>query len=277
MNSCPGIGDQISNRSPKPPDLRPPAHAYSENLADLIKTTRAALADEVAPTPEPTPAYVPAVSIRKSLSSPDHIISLIDGKPYKTLKRHLTSHGLTADQYRERYKLPKSYPLVAQTYSAARRAVAQKLGLGKKPVVAAEPVVPASTPDTAAAPAPVAVKTNARKAPAKVKSTKAAAPMAQASAKLREPDARAPSKKAARRRLSIAVPKGELDVPAVKGKPSAPSSTAPKLKADKASRSPAQPQSAAETVSQGNGTQGAAGSAENSEQTNVVEAAKSNL
>ena len=54
--------------------------------------------------------YTPAVTARKSLSSPDHIISLIDGKPYKTLRRHLSTHGLTPEQYRERYKLKADYP-----------------------------------------------------------------------------------------------------------------------------------------------------------------------
>ncbi|WP_366520843.1 MucR family transcriptional regulator [Sphingomonas sp.] len=39
--------------------------------------------------------YTPAVSVRKSLASKDHIISMIDGKPYKTLRRHLAGHGLT--------------------------------------------------------------------------------------------------------------------------------------------------------------------------------------
>ncbi|MFZ2995859.1 MAG: MucR family transcriptional regulator [Sphingobium sp.] len=104
----------------------------SNELAALIQTTRAAL---VADTPEAAPevpAHVPAVSIRKSTASRDHIISLIDGRPYKTLKRHLATHGLTPDTYRARYGLPKSYPMVAADYSEQRRAVAQKLGLGQR-------------------------------------------------------------------------------------------------------------------------------------------------
>ncbi|MFY9351992.1 MucR family transcriptional regulator [Sphingobium sp.] len=105
----------------------------SESLADLIKSTRAALTDDIsAPAPPAEPEHVPAVSIRKSLASDQHIISLIDGKPYKTLKRHLSSHGLSEKEYRERYGLPASYPMVAPAYSAARRAVAERLGLGRK-------------------------------------------------------------------------------------------------------------------------------------------------
>jgi predicted transcriptional regulator len=76
--------------------------------------------------------YTPAVSVRKSLASKDHIISMIDGKPYKTLRRHLSRHGLTPDQYRERYGLKSDYPMVSESYSTARREMAKKIGLGRK-------------------------------------------------------------------------------------------------------------------------------------------------
>ncbi|QHL91039.1 transcriptional regulator [Sphingomonas changnyeongensis] len=74
----------------------------------------------------------PAVSVRKSLASKDVIISLIDGKPYKSLKRHLSRHGLTPEQYRERYKLKPDYPMVAENYAKQRRDLALKIGLGSK-------------------------------------------------------------------------------------------------------------------------------------------------
>lgn len=173
----------------------------AETLADLIRTTRTALTNEPASDAADAAAatYTPAVSVRKSLSSPDHILSMIDGKPYKTLKRHLATHGLSPDEYRERYNLPKSYPLVAPSYSEARRAVATRLGLGRKPVSAAAPVeAPAkAAPATKAAakkPAPAkAVKAPksekkappakaAPKAPAKPRAKKAAAPAAEAAA-----------------------------------------------------------------------------------------------
>lgn len=81
--------------------------------------------------------HVPAVGVRKSLGSKDYIISLIDGKPYKTLRRHLAGHGLTPDQYRERYNLKPDYPMVAESYSESRRAMAKKIGLGRKAAGAA--------------------------------------------------------------------------------------------------------------------------------------------
>lgn len=80
----------------------------------------------------PTDEFTPAVSVRKSLASKDHIISMIDGKPDRTLRRHLSTHGLTPEEYRERYNLKPDYPMVAPTYSEQRRAMAHKIGLGAK-------------------------------------------------------------------------------------------------------------------------------------------------
>ena len=94
------------------------------------------LSAPAAPAPEeaaPEPEYTPAVSVRKSLASKDHIISMIDGKPYKTLRRHLSSNGMTPDEYRQRYNLKADYPMVAESYSTHRREMAHKIGLGRKP------------------------------------------------------------------------------------------------------------------------------------------------
>ncbi|VWX50631.1 MucR family transcriptional regulator [Novosphingobium sp. 9U] len=104
----------------------------SGDLADLIRSTRDALTGEGAAAVAEPEVHTPAVSVRKSLASPEHIISLIDGKPYKTLKRHLSSHGLTPADYRSRYGLPADYPMVALAYSDHRRTVAQRTGLGSK-------------------------------------------------------------------------------------------------------------------------------------------------
>jgi predicted transcriptional regulator len=76
--------------------------------------------------------FTPAVTARKSLASKDHIISMIDGKPYKMLKRHLSTHGLTPEEYRQRYDLKVDYPMVAENYAAMRRELAKKIGLGRK-------------------------------------------------------------------------------------------------------------------------------------------------
>lgn len=100
--------------------------------------------------------YTPAVTARKSLASPDHIISMVDGKPYKTLRRHLATNGMTPDDYRERYNLKSDYPIAAATYSESRRAMAKKIGLGRKPGQTAN-----GGPSKAAAKVPRAKKTEA--------------------------------------------------------------------------------------------------------------------
>lgn len=80
--------------------------------------------------------HKPAVSVRSSVKH-DRIISLIDGKPYKMLKRHLGQNGLTPKEYRERYGLKDDYPMTAPGYAAQRKELALKIGLGKKRKVAA--------------------------------------------------------------------------------------------------------------------------------------------
>lgn len=165
----------------------------SEDLAGLIRSTRAALTEDAAsPVSEPAaPTYTPAVSVRKSVASPDHIISLVDGKPYKTLKRHLATHGLTPAEYRERYGLPASYPMVAPSFAARRREIAEKIGLGgRRRAAASQPA--AATPDApATAPsAPAKSAKPSRKAPA-------AKPAAQSKPKA-EPAATAKPKRGAK-------------------------------------------------------------------------------
>ena len=75
----------------------------------------------------------PAVSVRASVKK-DHIICLDCGKKMKMLKRHLsTEHGMTPEEYRQRWDLPSDYPIVAPDYADTRRDLAKKIGLGRKP------------------------------------------------------------------------------------------------------------------------------------------------
>jgi predicted transcriptional regulator len=85
------------------------------------------------PEVEAEPEFTPAVSTRKSLANPEYIVSMIDGKNYRTLTRHLSTNGLTPAEYRARYNLPASYPMTAPAYSEQRREMAKKIGLGRKP------------------------------------------------------------------------------------------------------------------------------------------------
>ncbi len=105
-----------------------------KDVPDLIRSTRMALAGAPASVLGSGDAatFTPAVSVRKSLASSAHILSLIDGKPYRTLRRHLAAHGLTPESYRARYNLPTDYPMIAPDYAAQRRALAQQSGLGRR-------------------------------------------------------------------------------------------------------------------------------------------------
>lgn len=111
-------------------------------VSELAGGTSQAVAEDAAPAAE----FTPAVSVRKSLASPDHIISLIDGKPYKSLRRHLSAQGLTPAEYRARYNLKHDYPMVAPSYSEVRRAMAHKIGLGAKGRAARGAAAPAPAP-----------------------------------------------------------------------------------------------------------------------------------
>jgi predicted transcriptional regulator len=64
----------------------------------------------------------------------DHLICMEDGLSMKMLKRHLlTVHGMTPDEYRDKWGLPESYPMVASEYAKLRSSLALQSGLGLKP------------------------------------------------------------------------------------------------------------------------------------------------
>ena len=91
-----------------------------------------ALATSHIVTPAPQPP-TPAVQIGRSIR-PEAISCLYCGKPFKSLKRHLTAdHDISPDGYRATFGLPFDYPMVAPAYSAVRSELAKKFGLGRKP------------------------------------------------------------------------------------------------------------------------------------------------
>lgn len=121
------------------------ASAYFENhtvsvdqvpvVIRMIHDTLATLGKPVE-QPVETVALTPA-QIRKSVRD-DALVSFIDGKPYKSLKRHLTANGLDAAGYRQRFGLPGDYPMTAPAYSRQRSALARQSGLGLRAVDASE-------------------------------------------------------------------------------------------------------------------------------------------
>ncbi len=94
---------------------------------------KGAVANEQEPHLSPT-------QIRNSVK-PDGIISFEDGRSYKTLKRHLSSLGMTPAQYRQKWGLPSDYPMVAPNLSAIRSQLARGMRLGRNSDPAQEPVM----------------------------------------------------------------------------------------------------------------------------------------
>ena len=96
----------------------------------------------------------PKVPVKKSVTN-DYIVCLEDGKRFKSLKRHLHSeHGLSPQDYRDKWGLAKDYPMVAPAYADARSNLAKTMGLGRKAGPAME--MPEPEPEAVeAAPEPV--------------------------------------------------------------------------------------------------------------------------
>lgn len=101
------------------------------NLPSLIESVHAAVAGLDKVVEPQAPAKAPAVNPKKSVF-PDYIISLENGRRFKSMKRHLGLLGMTPTEYRAKWSLPGDYPMVAPNYAAARSALAKKMGLGRK-------------------------------------------------------------------------------------------------------------------------------------------------
>lgn len=124
------------------------------DLPGLIGGVHAALTSLVGAPKASAPAMekLTPAQIRKSISH-DQLISFEDGKPYKTLRRHLTLRGLSPEAYREKWGLPRDYPMTAASYSAQRSELARALGLGqqRRKSVAARVVEPEASVQAAPA------------------------------------------------------------------------------------------------------------------------------
>ena len=97
-------------------------------LIQQVFSTLATVQQQAAAPPTPEPA----VSVRASVHQ-DHLVCLDCGKHFSMLKRHLMrDHQLTPEQYRQRWQLSASYPVVAPAYAKTRSAMAKRIGLGRK-------------------------------------------------------------------------------------------------------------------------------------------------
>ena len=100
-----------------------------KSLVESVHSTFSKLTNAPAAVAPPQPVASPS-TIRDSVT-PDYLISLENGKRYRTLRFHLAKLGLSPEAYRQKWRLPPDYPMVAQSFAARRSALAKASGFGK--------------------------------------------------------------------------------------------------------------------------------------------------
>jgi predicted transcriptional regulator len=117
------VSAYVSNNSLPPSELPALMQSVYSAIMDVPATA--------APISEPE-KLEPSVSIKKSVTE-DYIVCLEDGLKFRSMKRHLTTKfQMTPEQYRRKWGLPDTYPMVAPAYATARSAMARASGLGAK-------------------------------------------------------------------------------------------------------------------------------------------------
>lgn len=106
-----------------------PAGELPSLIVSVDSTLAGIASGQTSPKPAEDVSKPTSAQVRKSIGQ-DGIVSFIDGRTYKTLKRHLSKNDLTPMQYRERFGLPNDYPMVCASYSARRSELAKQTGLG---------------------------------------------------------------------------------------------------------------------------------------------------
>src|SRR4051812_218793 len=105
------VSAYLSNSTVRPDEITPLISTVYSALSNVGQSRDAA--------PIQQEALIPPMPWKQAIK-PDFIISFEDGKHYKSMRRHLTSRGMTPEQYREKWRLPREFPMVSPSYSAAR-------------------------------------------------------------------------------------------------------------------------------------------------------------
>jgi predicted transcriptional regulator len=116
----------------------------ADQLPVLISTVHQALAGLRKPPTEASQERIPAVPIRRSVHR-DYVVCLECGWRGLMLRRHLTGHGLSIDQYRTHWKLSRKHPITAPSYSERRSGLAKQIGLGRGGRASREEAEPVAT------------------------------------------------------------------------------------------------------------------------------------
>lgn len=129
------VGSYVMNRPEEKLQLTAlmaDVYATLQHLAATGQNFSKAMSSVQTSTANASSARKPAVQITESVK-PDYIVCLEDGKRVKMLKRYLkTNYNLTPEEYKRRWDLPTSYPMVAPNYAVVRSRLAKEIGLGKR-------------------------------------------------------------------------------------------------------------------------------------------------
>ena len=102
-----------------------------EEITSMLRTLTTGIQTMVegaAPVVEAEPAVDPKNAIREK-----SVLCCECGKSFKVLtKRHIASHGLTVDEYKEKYGYKKGTSLVAKALARERRKTMQNMRLWEK-------------------------------------------------------------------------------------------------------------------------------------------------
>lgn len=98
------------------------------DVPKLIRAVRGALAEiepRVLIPSSAAPVFEAKADLEQSIAI-DYLVSFIDGKRYKTLKRHIKAHGYSPVTYRHAFGLPYDYPMICHSYSMLRSAISRR-------------------------------------------------------------------------------------------------------------------------------------------------------
>ena len=118
----------------------------ASDLPNLIAIIHGSLS-ELGQPPEVTMVPTPAVALNRSYGR-DFVICLECGWRGRTLRRHLTTaHCQSLGDYRARWGLRITHPLIAPAYSERRSTFAKQIGLGQARRAAARAPAPSAPPE----------------------------------------------------------------------------------------------------------------------------------
>lgn len=114
-------------------------HNLSPNqLIELMRDVRDFIASSHWPRPD-AGRRDPFVPVAESVH-PDYLVCLEDGARYKSLKRYLARrYNMSPEDYRRKWGLPDSYPMVAPNFSQSRSVAAKAKRMGGRRFTRIEP------------------------------------------------------------------------------------------------------------------------------------------